>query len=76
MNTGPVQPKSPFFLAPMAGYTCSSMRRVCIAHGAGLVATEMAVAMPLVRAPRETMHLLHYDESTEHPIVAHPPKNG
>ena len=70
MKIGAFQIKSPFFLAPMAGYTCSSMRRVCIAHGAGLVATEMAVAMHLVRAPKETMHLLHYDEPTEHPIVA------
>jgi len=70
MNIGSIEPRNPFFLAPMAGYTCSSMRRVCIEHGAGLVTTEMTVAMHLVRAPAETMPILRYDEASEHPIVA------
>lgn len=69
MNIGPIRPRSPFFLAPMAGYTCSSMRRVCIEHGAGLVYTEMTVAMHVVRSPEETMRILRYDAS-EHPIIA------
>jgi len=70
MRIGPIQPRNRFFLAPMAGYTCSSMRRVCIEHGAGMVWTEMVVAMHLVRAPEETMRILRYEEDVEHPIVA------
>ena len=70
MNIGSIAPRNPFFLAPLAGYTCSSMRRVCVEHGAGLVWTEMTVAMHLLRAPGETMRILRYDERTEHPIVA------
>lgn len=70
MRIGTLHPRNPFFLAPLAGYSCSSMRRVCIEHGAGCVVTEMVVAMHLLRAPEETMRILHYDEATEHPIVA------
>jgi len=69
MKIASIQPPNPFFLAPMAGYTCSSMRRVCIELGAGMVTTEMVVAMHLVRAPEETVPLLHYEES-ERPIIA------
>jgi len=69
MNIGPIQPRSPFFLAPMAGYTNSSMRRICIEHGASLVYTEMVVAVHLVRSPKDQRWLLRYDAS-EHPIIA------
>ena len=69
MKIGPIQPRNPFFLAPMAGYTCSSMRRVCIEHGAGLVYTEMVVAAHLVRSPKDQRWLLRHDPS-ERPILA------
>jgi len=69
MNIGPIQLRSPFFLAPMAGYTNSSMRRMCIEHGASLVYTEMVVAVHLVRSPKDQRWLLRYDAS-EHPIIA------
>ncbi|HUV38595.1 MAG TPA: tRNA-dihydrouridine synthase family protein, partial [Planctomycetota bacterium] len=70
MKIGNVKPRNPFFLAPMAGHTCSSMRRVCIEHGAALVVTEMTVAMHLLRAQHATMRLLRFDEGSEHPIFA------
>ena len=69
MNIGPIKPRTPFFLAPMAGYTNSSMRRICIEHGASLVYTEMVVAVHLVRSPKDQRWLLRYDPS-EHPIIA------
>ena len=69
MKIGNLQPKSLFLLAPMAGYTNSSMRRICIEHGAGLVYTEMVVALHLIRTPRDQAWLLRHDPS-ERPIVA------
>ena len=69
MNIGPLQPRNRFFLAPMAGYTCSSMRRVCVEHGAGLVYTEMVVAVHLIRSPKDQHWLLRHDPS-ERPIIA------
>ncbi len=67
MNIGHVKTRSPFFLAPMAGYTNSSMRRICVEYGAGLVYTEMVVAMHLIRAPKDQRWLLKFDPS-ERPI--------
>ena len=69
MNIGTLRTRTPFFLAPMAGYTNSSMRRVCVEHGAALVYTEMVVAMHLIRAPKDTKWLLKFEPS-ERPIIA------
>lgn len=69
MNIGTLRTRGPFFLAPMAGYTNSSMRRVCVENGANLVYTEMIVALHLIRAPKDQRWLLRYEPS-EHPIVA------
>ncbi len=69
MNIGPVKTRSPFLLAPMAGYTNSSMRRICVEHGAALVYTEMVVAMHLIRAPKDQRWLLKFEPS-ERPIFA------
>lgn len=69
MNIGSIKTRSPFLLAPMAGYTNSSMRRICIEHGAGLVYTEMVVALHLIRQPRDQAWLLRHDPS-ERPIIA------
>ncbi len=69
MNIGNLKTRTPFFLAPMAGYTNSSMRRICVEHGAALVYTEMVVAMHLIRAPKDTKWLLKFEPS-ERPIIA------
>ena len=69
MNIGPVRTRTPFFLAPMAGYTNSSMRRICVEHGASLVYTEMVVAMHLIRAPKDQRWLLKFEPS-ERPVFA------
>jgi tRNA-dihydrouridine synthase B len=53
----------------MAGYTNSSMRRVCVENGANLVYTEMIVALHLIRAPKDQRWLLRYEPS-EHPVIA------
>ena len=45
------------------------MRRMCAEFGAGVVYTEMAVAMHLVRAPEETLRRLRFHES-ERPVFA------
>jgi nifR3 family TIM-barrel protein len=42
---------------------------MCVEFGAGIVYTEMTVAMHLVRAPEETMRRLRYHES-ERPVFA------
>jgi nifR3 family TIM-barrel protein len=69
MNIGTIKTRSPFFLAPMAGYTNSSMRRICVEHGAAVVYTEMVVAVHLVRSPKDQRWLLRHDPA-EHPIIA------
>ena len=69
MKIGPVEPHNPFFLAPMAGYTCSGMRKLFLELGAGLLYTEMTVAMHVVRAPEETLRQLNYDPS-DRPVFA------
>ena len=34
MDIGPLRTRTRFLLAPMAGYSNSSMRRLCVEHGA------------------------------------------
>ena len=60
----------PFLLAPMAGYTDMSFRKVCLGFGAGGVYTEVANAQSMLRNSKPTLHLLYSDEE-EHPIAGH-----
>jgi len=56
--------------SPMAGYTDSAMRTLCLEFGAGLALTEVANAEALARGSRPTLHLLH-TEPGERPVGAH-----
>ena len=58
------------FLAPMAGYTNTPMRRLCRRHGAALTYTEMTNDLGLLHASDKTWHLLETFED-EGPVIAH-----
>jgi len=62
----PVDP--PFVLAPLAGLTDSSMRRLCRRNGASMVWTEMVSAEGAVRNSWKTFELLAFHEE-ERPIA-------
>ena len=49
---------NPFFLAPLAGITDSSFRRICKEQGAGLVYTEMVSGKGLYYKDKNTEKLL------------------
>lgn len=59
---------NPYFLAPLAGVTDSSYRRICRQFGAGLVYSEMVSAKGLYYSDRATGRLLGIHED-EKPIV-------
>ena len=61
---------SPFWLAPMAGYTDQAMRQVFRGFGAGLFYTEVAVAQGLIRHSAPSWHLLACDPE-EGPVAGH-----
>lgn len=58
-----VQLESPFFLAPVAGYSDAAYRSVCYELGAALCYTEMVSSEALVRNHPKTSLLLQRDES-------------
>lgn len=64
---GNVKFENPFFLAPLAGITDSSFRRLCKEQGAGLVYTEMISAKGLYYNDKATERLLAH-EKKELPI--------
>jgi tRNA-dihydrouridine synthase B len=70
MQIGPVTAKTPFLLAPMAGYTDAAFRSVCEDFGCGMVYTEVAVAQGLMRDSKPSWHLLETAPG-EHPIAGH-----
>jgi tRNA-dihydrouridine synthase B len=60
----------PFMLAPMAGFTKSPFRGICLRLGAGLVFTELATAEGILRHGKPTLHYLD-TLPEETPIAAH-----
>ena len=54
-------------LAPMAGYTDSSFRRICRSYGATFTVTEMISAKAIRYGDRKTEQLMHFQED-ERPI--------
>ena len=48
-------------LAPLAGYTDSVFRRICLEHGVGLVVTEMISANGLVRKSHRVRAIRNLD---------------
>ena len=57
-SIGDFTPETPFFLAPMAGFTDGSFRRICEELGAGLSFTEMVSAKGLYYNDKKSMELL------------------
>ena len=55
------------FLAPLAGITDTTFRRLCKRTGADVVVSEMVSAEGLLRSGKQTLRLLAFDES-ERPI--------
>lgn len=67
---GSVRVTPPIFLAPMAGYTDTAFRSICMRQGAGMCFTEVANAEGLTRGSKPTFHLLQM-ATLERPIAAH-----
>lgn len=59
---------NPFLLAPLAGYTDSSFRRICRDFGCGLSFTEMVSAKGLYYKNQNTEDLLKTDPALEGPV--------
>lgn len=70
MKIGSLITETPFFLAPMAGYTDAAFRSVCKDFGAGMVYTEVAVAQGLMRDSKPSWHLLE-TVAGENPVAGH-----
>jgi len=70
MQLGKLTIDSPFWLAPMAGYTDAAFRSVCHDFGGGLFYNEVAVAQGLIRDSRPSWHLLETRDD-EGPVAGH-----
>ncbi len=68
IRIGSVTVPCPIGLAPLAGVTDETFRGICLAHGAGLVCTEMVSAKAIVYRNRNTESLMRTNEA-EHPIA-------
>ena len=62
MQIGRIEFKTPFILAPLAGYTDKSMRALCEEQGASLVFTEMVSGKGLKYGDRKSRRLLELPE--------------
>ena len=58
-----VQLKSPYLLAPMAGFTDVAFRSICAEAGAGLTVSEMISARGLLYNVDNTLELLHTEDN-------------
>lgn len=58
-----VKLKSPYILAPMAGFTDVAFRSICAEAGAGLTVTEMISARGLLYNVDNTIELLHTEDN-------------
>jgi len=70
LQIGPLSIDTPFILAPMAGFTKSPFRSICLRLGSGLVFTELVTAEGILRHRPRTMHYLE-TLPEEMPIAAH-----
>lgn len=67
-DLGRVKLPSPLVLAPIAGFTDSSYRKICIKHGCGLTMTELISAEGIVRKNWKTVSFLEFTEQ-ERPLA-------
>ncbi len=70
LRFGTVEIDFPVVLAPMAGYTDSAMRTLCLEHGAGAVYSELTSAEGIRRDSEKTFQVLE-TTTNEHPIAGH-----
>ncbi len=70
MQVGSLKTETPFFLAPMAGYTDAAFRSICKDFGAAMVYTEVAVAQGLMRDSKPSWHLMETVDG-EQPVAGH-----
>lgn len=70
LKFGTVEIGFPVVLAPMAGYTDSAMRTLCLEHGAGAVYSELTSAEGIRRDSEKTFQVLETVQG-EHPIAGH-----
>ena len=64
LKIGNVELKNNIILAPMAGVTTSSFRRICLEHNAGLVCTEMISDKGLQYENQKTLKMVEIKEDT------------
>lgn len=62
IELGKIKLAGPLILAPIAGFTDSPFRRICVSHGCGLTMTELISAEGIVRKNKKTMDLLKFTE--------------
>lgn len=62
LKIGPIEVDPPVVLAPMAGVTNPTFRRLCRTQGAGLYVSEMVTARALVEGNAKTMRMVMFDE--------------
>lgn len=67
LKIGKLETQNNIFLAPMAGVTDSSFRRMCIRYGCGLVISEMISAKALHYKDKKTAKMLNFS-SDEQPF--------
>ena len=71
LQFGSIKINFPVVLAPMAGYTDSAMRTLCLEQGAGAVYTELASSEGLSRDGGKTFGEVLEPGHNEHPIAGH-----
>jgi len=69
MNIGTISFSSPFFLAPLAGYSDAPFRRICHEWGSAAAVTEMVSAEGLARDSLKTEELMRRYEGEENLII-------
>ncbi len=70
LRIGSLELSLPLVLAPMAGYTDSTFRTICLERGCGLVFTELVSSEGIVRDNTRTLNYLS-TQPGERPIAAH-----
>lgn len=68
VKLGKVTLAGPYVLAPIAGYTDSPFRQICVNHGCGMTMTELISVEGIVRHNPKTVALLKFTEA-ERPIA-------
>lgn len=71
LRFGSVEIGFPVVLAPMAGYTDSALRTLCLEQGAGAVYSELASSEGLCRDGGKTFAEVLEPAANEHPLAGH-----